>query len=328
MIIGKDGVVYEGRGPRRVESDDVRPFDNFSDYLGKLPFPDEHLKTWARAIEERHAYLANKGIPYVFAIAPTKAMIYPEKLPSLFQASQRPITRYDELYTYLKENTRVPIADLREALLRAKAQHSYPDLYYRIDFHWNFFGAFFAYREIVKVANEHYPELGLTPLEISDFEIDVDEGWIDYPSLHALGLKPYRHHTDDYVRLKPKSMDRFPQNGILTERGIEDVRLPEETNTRRNNSTYRIKTLRNPNGEKPMIVVYGDSFIHKTLLYFSAHAERLVFKRAVFKFPMDIIENDTPDLFVQEILNMYILNDPVENPKRIKTATAGLISSQ
>jgi len=131
--------------------------------------------------------------------------------------------------------------------------------------------------------------------------------------MHSLGLDPNKHANEHYVRFVPKAMDRFPKSGVISNQGIQDAQWPIETIGSANKST-KVKMIKNEAGQHPSMLVLGDSFIEKSLLYLSVHAKRLMYQRAVVGFPMQVFESgERPTVVVQEVLNMYVLGEPPNN---------------
>lgn len=173
-IIGKDNWFFEGYGGRRVEKNITRSFDNITDYMGQNPFTTTELEQWRIVLEERYYWLKERGIDYIFALAPTKALVYPEKLPERIFSMKRKLnrqTRYDQLIKYLEEKSVVPMVDLQTALLNAKNQNTELPLYYRTDFHWNYYGSLVAYQAIIDGINKAYPEYDLVSAKLDDFDV-------------------------------------------------------------------------------------------------------------------------------------------------------------
>lgn len=84
-------------------------------------------KLAGKVLEERYYWLKAQGIDYIFAIAPTKALVYPEKMPErLFKLKNElnQQTRYEQLVRFLKDNSIVPVVDLRTSLYEAR--NDYP----------------------------------------------------------------------------------------------------------------------------------------------------------------------------------------------------------
>ncbi len=320
-ILGEDGWFFEGYGGRRVEQEIITTFDNITDYMGLMPFTDQELLQWKIVLEERYYWLKDRGISYVFALAPTKALVYPEKLPArIFDLKTRlnKQTRYDQLVQYLQKNSIVPVVDLKSSLWAVKNEHPWP-LFYRTDFHWNFLGAFYAYRGIMETVKQHYPEYQLLPLEISDFRIEPNYEWAHRNFLTLAGLIPSEHRNDTYLKLYPLLRNKYDENSVFYTQGIYDRTMSgtvENSNEGKTGSSVRV--LKNTNGKMDSIFIIGDSFSEKMAGYFSAHAKSVYNYRTVSRFQTAPIKQYKPQLVIQEILNMYILDKPPVNPPELQ----------
>ncbi len=230
VLLGKDNYFFEGYGDRRVEGDVIKSYDNVSDYIGALPFSDTELEIWGKILKERKEWLEKKGIPYLFVLAPTKAQIYPEKLPIALQNAKKrrdKPNRYDQLVQYLNENTIIPFVDLRMALLNAKKIREYPPLYYRTDFHWNFYGAFYAYQEIIRQIDQSFPDMALSPMQYEDFDLNVNTAWAHPSFLKMVGLEPQKYRFDHYFSFIPQKGTLLEELGLIPKIGISDIQLPK-----------------------------------------------------------------------------------------------------
>ena len=134
--------------------------NSLEDYRRNDPLTLEELRVWKIGLEEKHAWLKQQGIPYLFIVIPDKYSIYPEYMPKHIRQVGKQ-TRLDQLIDYMK-NSEVPVLDLRPALLQAKQQGQ---LFYKTDTHWNDFGAAIAQYEILRVIQKFYPNL--TPMNYS-----------------------------------------------------------------------------------------------------------------------------------------------------------------
>ncbi|MFQ5645276.1 MAG: hypothetical protein ACE5FQ_16495 [Thiogranum sp.] len=115
------------------------------DVRGTLRFTHAELKAWAAALTHRHRTLRQRGIAYLFVLAPNKHSIYPEYLPDWLQPGHAG-TRTDQWVAFMRSRTSVPIVDLRGVLA---AQKSLGPLYRKYDTHWNAIGAHLAQTAIV-----------------------------------------------------------------------------------------------------------------------------------------------------------------------------------
>ncbi len=104
------------------------------DYLGKASIRKEQLDWWVDSLRRRTDLLANQGVRYLFVVAPVKAGIYPEHLPSRARRRTGPLA-LDELITRVDaEHPGIGVLDLRPVLQNAK---DWRELYWRTDHHWN-----------------------------------------------------------------------------------------------------------------------------------------------------------------------------------------------
>ncbi|MEN8189706.1 MAG: hypothetical protein ABFS19_07655 [Thermodesulfobacteriota bacterium] len=323
VIIGKDDWFFEGYGKRRVEGDVVRSFDNITDYMGRNPFSEAELEAWRVALEERYYWLKEKGSSYIFALAPTKALIYPEKLPDrileMKQRANRP-TRYDQLISYLQEKSVVPVVDLRRALLEEKKRAGETPLFYRTDFHWNYYGSLSAYQAIIDTINTAYPKYSLNNARLDEFTIKKRTDWVHIRFMSMVGLDPMRQRNETYLTFFPNSGSPYEEIHHFGKKGISDYSLPGPERNEEARMSFR--TIDNPGGQVGLIFVIGDSFIEKTLGYFSLNAQRVMNYRVVTNFPTEPFTKLglRPDIVIQEVLNMYLLQRPPSNPPHVQRA--------
>ncbi|HET6184244.1 MAG TPA: hypothetical protein VFA03_11705 [Acetobacteraceae bacterium] len=111
------------------------------DILHADPLSKSALDDWQRGIAERRAWLAARGIRYLFVLAPDKRTIYPERLPAFFAAPRPGLTRRQQLDRRLAGEP--AWFDLTPTLDAAKEAGR---VYYRWDTHWRNEGAWAAYK--------------------------------------------------------------------------------------------------------------------------------------------------------------------------------------
>jgi len=143
-------------------------------FQGKPVLSDEQLANMAVKLEEVKTYLDKQGIPFIVMFCTMKESIYPEFYPKSIIRGPEPI-QLDVITNYLKDHTSVDVFNIRQALLAEKDNY----LLYPINgdnetlAHYNFTGAFFAYRELMKHINVHFP--GIIPFELKDIDISYNE---------------------------------------------------------------------------------------------------------------------------------------------------------
>lgn len=317
VAVGQDGFYFEGWGARRVEKGITEKFDNIADYMGQIPFTEDELRQWKKALEERKYWLKEQGIDYVFILAPTKALVYQEFLPKGLQRvvdEKKGITRYEQLTNYLRNNADINFIDLLPPLLEAKKKRDYPLLFYKTDFHWNFYGAFIAYQAIIEELRTFYPHYNLAPPNFSDFDLSIDEHWAHHRFMDMVGLPTSLHKNEHYITMVPKKGGPWDSAQDLPAKGIYDVYPPKRKITSENGESMDIRLLLNPDAPIPSILLLGDSFFEKLVYFFSRDGQRVMNFRTIVNFPDAIFKFEKPDLVIQEILNMFILREPPKNP--------------
>ena len=143
VAVGRDGWLYYGGAPMQA-------------YRGAIPVPPQALSNLQYFLESKRDWLAERGIRYLFTIAPDKQTVYPEHVPL------EPVgpTPADFLVAHLAAHSDLEVLDQRTVLQAARPG---PDpLYMKTDSHWNALGAFVAYRAIMERVRQWFP---LTPLE-------------------------------------------------------------------------------------------------------------------------------------------------------------------
>jgi alginate O-acetyltransferase complex protein AlgJ len=151
VIIGNEGWLYYSQS-QMVEH-----------YRGILRWTPEELHAWQMLLERRRDWLAQRGAKYYFVVAPDKHSIYPEYLPAWLK-KVNPETKLDQFLEYMAMHSTVPVLDLRRAEMAARQT---APTYLKTDLHWNQFGGFVAYQELVRAMGRQIP--GLAPLPLDAF---------------------------------------------------------------------------------------------------------------------------------------------------------------
>lgn len=141
VVIGKDGwMEYSGEG-------------YLDDFQSAAPISAEKLSRTRQKINRLYQQLRDRNITLLIVIAPNKATIYPDKLPDEIQKiNQR--SYLDAFTDELQKNGPPVLLDLRPALLNGRKKQ---DVYYRTNTHWNAYGAFIAYTQIIQTLSKKIP---------------------------------------------------------------------------------------------------------------------------------------------------------------------------
>jgi hypothetical protein len=278
VIVGKDGWLF------------LRP-DGDHDLIafrGLNPLSESELDAWQNLLEKRQAFLNSLGIPFLVVIPPDKQTIYPEYLPDAYKVVRNE-SRLDQLLNRLKAtHSSVQIVDLRPALLAAKGPER---LYHKTDTHWNDFGAFVGYTQIIQRAQQLLPNSHIVPQTRDDFVIS-----------------PPSKEVGDLARMMD-TPDEFPEEGQSWLRK-KPFRIPP-TLADRNKIAY----MDNADPARPNLMIYRDSFSIALVPMLGPNFNRVVW---AFQYELDpnTIRQEKPNLVIDEFLerNLYIAppTDPTE----------------
>jgi hypothetical protein len=263
VITGKDGwLFYAADG-------------GLDDWTQTEPFTRDELEGWRETLVRRRAFLAKRGIPFLFVIAPDKQMIYPEYMPDTLRRL-RDDFRADQLIAYMRATTPdFAILDLRPAVVAAKSSEL---LYHRYDTHWNDRGALVGCQSITRALQQWFPSL--QPLRRDDFDTNPSVpsgdkttmlGLTDPGKVSMQGLVLRR--GDGYRVVFPERRDPHDEVGQLV-------------------TEHQDRAL-------PRLVMFRDSFATRLIPFISEH-----FSRASYlwqnEFDFEYIEQEKPDVVIQE----------------------------
>lgn len=140
--------------------------NNLDDFQNSYPITDESVYQIAQNIQLCTENAQKQGRIFLVLVAPNKASIYPDKLPSEI----RPLadkSRLEEINDYLEQNNLPKIIDPTSALKLAREDYQ---VYLKTDTHWNSIGAYVAYTEIIKTLSQYYPEIQAFPIKKIGFK--------------------------------------------------------------------------------------------------------------------------------------------------------------
>lgn len=261
MVVGREGWLYFGA------DDSVRV------RRGLAPMSDDELEHWRRGLEDRRDWLRERGIEYVFALAPNKDTIYPEHYPRAL--AQVAPTRLEQLEAHLRGRTDVRIVDLRPAL-RAEREHDRDDsfAYHRLGSHWTDRGARAAAEAILRELATPLPAMAPLPRDaFEEFELPEHAGDSFGDQMYIGALL---HQRVVGVRPRepvPLTIEREPERGQISVASTGDPSLPR-------------------------VVFMHDSFGPAFLPFLAARAQRV---RAMWEhgFSKEVVESEKPDVVVQ-----------------------------
>jgi hypothetical protein len=287
VVIGKNGWLYLS------DSDDYYTMRHSPLYA-----PSE-IHEMGRALEARRRWLAKRGIKYVVIVAPSKCTIYPENIDE----SQAPVnkeSRFDQLYSELKNHTQVRTVDLRPTLLSLKKTAPWQPIYFKTDSHWNFEGGFFATEKIIDSLRDWFPNLETIPFSDTKLsETEMQNG--DLAGM--LGLENILTENQPVVVPHGKFSWHL-SNDMSTD--FNDPAL-----------TYKPFATESDNKKLPRAIAFRDSFFQIARFFVSEHFSRVAYYWEFKPFPTDVIEREKPDIVIQEIVERFLVSQPPNNPPEV-----------
>ncbi len=124
------------------------------DFRGELTLSRQDLLEWRKEQLRRYKWLAKKGVHYLSFSPPNKHTIYPEFLPEEY-LRVKGVTRIEQLHEYLVKNPLPFYVDVYHIIKKSKPIRK---LYYQTDTHWNHYGAYVCYKEVIKRVQQLFPQ--------------------------------------------------------------------------------------------------------------------------------------------------------------------------
>ncbi len=248
------------------------------DYQNSHLFSQEQLFQIQHRIDGIANALKSQGITFLMVVAPNKNTIYPENIPG-----QLPVlgaqSRLDQVLDYQKQHGVTSILDLRPALLAARNDRP---LFYRTDTHWNGYGAFLGYAEIVKALHSDYPNLSAHPLK--DYRLadeSVHQG--DLGLRFAPGSAP-----ETFFELAPRFDSPVTRFELLQDKVL-----------------YSFRYRQNAPADAPSAIIYHDSFMSAMAPFLADHFSKSTF---IWSLQMNLayIQSEHPNVVIFECTERYL----------------------
>ena len=282
VLLGRDGWLF------------LTKAESISDYLGLLTFSPQQLAALKDALEQRRDWLAERGIRYVFFIAPNKTSIYPEMLPSHIR-TRAGRTQMDQLVEYLRANSDVDFIDLRDKLCSAKIEGL---IYHPRDSHWTDRGAFIVYQNVIGYVSRWFPEI--KPMNISDFTIIWQSRQEDLALMLGLG-RQLAENVEVFQRRQPANAHRVA------------LILPEEYPWPKHITAKSQWAMENKYANHRLLFFHDSFGVYGNLRELIAeHFSRTVFipLRPDMNCLKMMIEIEKPDIVIEEIVERKLKDPP------------------
>ena len=269
VVLGKDGWFYDK--------------DNIGNYSGANAFTKEQLDSIKDELVFRTKWASEHNVKYYIAVVPSKMSIYPEYLPSkIIKVSDA--AQYDQFIT-LDRQDGINIIDVRKNLMKHKNDGYY--IYQKTDGHWNDFGAYFGYQEIMKRLSIDFPNL--QSISLDDYSISIKD---QYGGNTVTMINLEKEYHEQFVKLTEK-------NKIYAVDGPQRDYQPLTIIPLWENQIIK----ENSNGKKLKCLIFRDSFTLLLIRYMQENFKETVFIHDGWKFKMheDMIEKEKPDIVIDII---------------------------
>ncbi len=297
-LIGKDGWLFLAHDSNAV----------IDQIQGRLQMKADQLLQYQRALQQRKEKFSELGIPYLFFAAPTKELVYSDKLPDGMRA------RLDERNFPLNRIISA-VADggffirpLLSVLASSRLQPRNTDVYHRTDTHWNLAGGHAAYDAILSEISETIGTIA--PFKMSDFRFRKQINYRgDLADKAKVVFSPGQNKdlivaadgefaSDAYS----ETVNVLEPSSLKYKNGVVDDYLKVS-------STRETLVHENKSGVGPKIVIFHDSFMLDVMPFLSSHFSRSVY---VWKPEpnFEIIEREKPDIVVSMMLDRFMRIPP------------------
>ena len=277
VAIGKDDWLYY-----MYDNSDI-------DIKRESHYTDEELANICYAQQSTKDYLEGQGISYYLMVCPDKHTVYPEYMPDGLQGYEGE-SRFDGMARAINENTDVTLVDTRQAVIDGKGDQR---LYFKTDTHWNAYGAYIGYTELMNTIAEDYPNVRIVTLD--EVDVEITDPWLLGDMSGFIGQS-----------------DTMPD--ILYNFHVKDstvVLLDTPYAETSDDPTRPVLRYTNPDHpELPSAVIFRDSFVARDagctlmlpLLADSFSSVTVVWSTSVLNH---IVEYEQPDIVVMEYVERY-----------------------
>lgn len=240
--------------------------DVLADYQRTNYYSDNMLDKFKKSLNAKKEFLDSLGIEFYVYVASNKEEIYSEYMPDYYVRLKEQ-SKTDLVVDFLKENTDINIIYPKDTLVENKDKYQ---LYYKNDTHWNQYGAYLGFRELMTAMG------------------------MDTPSLEELAVDENLKTNGDLANMINMSLELKEIDPIVRYKKDIQVQLVEDKGKLMN----RYKTT-NLNGRK--LLTYRDSFWVNMAPFLAREFEDSAFIWGV-PFNYAQVEKEMPDVVILEVV--------------------------
>ena len=296
MRRGSDDDVLPGKGDWLFERDGGRRV--LAQMRGDLLLARKAALRWVFVLESRKAWLGDRGIPYVFGVAPCKSAVLAEHMPQgVVVFPRRPIAQL--LHRIAEDGS---FAEVVYPLDELRAETAHRVTFSTHDSRWNANGAFVGYRRLL----DRIPRsLDVRRLARGDVRFDTR------PAQGDLGH-----------RLAPPGM----RSSVI---GMPHPRAARLVSDNRVEGEGRMLVTRCDPAPPTTCLFLGDRSAYRMLTYLSESFRRMVFAH-LHTLDHELVEAEQPDVVISLADESSLIDLPadVEAPRARELAARKLSAGQ
>lgn len=242
-----------------------------------VPFTEDQIKSAVNDLISRKKYCEDKKVKYMVGFYPNKHTIYNSEMPlSMKMQIKGDRSKADLMQEHIQKNKlKLRIFDVRSKLIEEKEAHQ---IYHKFDTHWNSYGAFIGYQEVMRQGGDLLN--GVEVLKKEDFEISFKKN-TEGDLLNMLGVHDKSSFIEESPVLKLKKpgldynfVDEQP-NGILAKKVI---------------------TINKGVGNRLRVLMFRDSFSSALIPYYSSTFYEIIYMWEGFN--EELVNQYNPDLVI------------------------------
>lgn len=272
-ILGKEDWIYNN-------------YDSLVDqHKQRYVLNDTQAKRFANSIKVSESYFTERGISFLFALAPDKASIYPEYLPERMKIQKN--LNYTKVLKAIREAD-IATVNLKTGLLRAKRKTG-EQLYYKGDSHWNKAGAFYGYLELMQKIKKWFPDIYILRKD-------------NLYNKHFTLVKPLMKNLSLWNPPSEKIVEFYPKGKV-----ISDVKNIVKSKV----NVFQVQKHINEN-DGPKLLLIRDSFTDNLMPFYKrSFSEIYVVHHRWGNWDTSYLKTFTPDLVIYEMVERYGGNKPL-----------------
>ncbi|MDR0875829.1 MAG: hypothetical protein LBN12_06430 [Clostridiales Family XIII bacterium] len=276
------------------------------------PHSEIELLECKNNLEILNEYYTKQGIPFLFCTIPDKDEVYPELYPD--SVIRRPgVSRLTQIAAYLNQNSDIDTLDLAASL---RGKKSSTDMLYYKTFdpsHWNGYGAYIGYQNIMYRLKEYFPDLAI--LDESDFIVTKEQIEKTIPgfdfTFNDLGDVSYKYeYADKAAHPSAVLADSFGTNLSGSNPGEGPISSERYAEYGFDRGAYYFRNPNCDNGKK--LLIFGDSYISGFILDYIAESFSEVYfiePNVHWGLAREASDSFAPDAVMYEIVDrVYPLN--------------------